>query len=143
MKNKNGWIEIVEAFASIMLIAGVLIIIAGSLRLETQNFSAQVYDSEYAILREIQLDNSLRDEILAVSNPPVEWDNAEFPQDAKSKIIDKTPSHLECVAKLCGISKCTSELPPSGEDVFVQSVFIGANLDNYSPRKLNLFCWSK
>lgn len=140
MKNKKGWIEIVEAFTSILLIAGVLIVIAGSLRIETQNFSAQVYDSEYAILREIQLDNSLRDEIIAMALP-VEWDDLG---NVKIKVEDKTPPHLDCVAKLCGISDvCVSNLPPSGEDIFVQSVFISANLDNYSPRKLNLFCWSK
>lgn len=145
MKNKNGWIKIVEAFTSIMLIAGVLIFIVGSLRLEAQNFSARVYDSEHAILREIQLSNSLRTEILGVSvSSPVEWDSDGFPRDTKAKIIDKTPSNFECAAKLCGIEDvCVSEVSPVGKDVFVQSVFIGADLDNYSPRKLNLFCWER
>ena len=54
MKNKKGWLEIVEAFTSVLLIAGVLIILAGNFRADTQNFSSQVYDLEHAILREIQ-----------------------------------------------------------------------------------------
>lgn len=146
MKNKRGWLEIVEAFTSVLLIAGVLILIAGNFRAGNQNFSSQVYDLEHAILREIQLSNLLRTEIISVSpgNLPIERDDAGFPQNTKAKIIDKTPSHLECAAKLCAIPDiCVSNIPPVGKDIFVQSVFIGANVDNYSPKKLNLFCWNK
>ena len=138
--------KIVEAFTAIMLIAGVLIVIAGSLRQETQNFSSAVYDSEYAMLREVQLNNSLRTEIISVSsaNLPVEWSDVGFPQNTKAKITSRTPPHLECVAKLCGISDiCISEDTPATKDVFVKSAFIGANSNNYAPRKLNLFCWGK
>jgi len=143
-KNKNGWMKIVEAFTSIMLIAGVLIVIAGSLRQETQSFSSAVYDSEYAILREIQLNNSLRENILAVPTLPVDWNDFESSNlaNVKNKIIDKTPSYFDCVAKLCEISGACSEITPPDRDVFVKSVFIGANLNDYKPRKLNLFCWN-
>lgn len=146
--NKKGWLRIVEAFTSIMLITGVLIILAESSRLETQIFSAQVYDSEHAILREIQLDSQLRSEILSVSSssPQTEWNDFEANNlgSVKSRIESKTPSHLECVAKLCGIFEaCVSNLSPAEKDIFVQSVFISANISGYNPKKLNLFCWNK
>ena len=147
MKNKKGWLEIVEAFTSVLLIAGVLILLAGNFRTDTQNFSSQVYDLEHAILREIQFNNSLRNEIIAISpgSLPIAWDDfdSNLP-NIMDKIELENPSYLECVATLCGISDtCTSEFSPTDKDVFVQSVFIGASVDSYSPKKLSLFCWIK
>ncbi|MEK6760436.1 MAG: hypothetical protein AABX93_00780 [Nanoarchaeota archaeon] len=146
-KNKKGWLEIVEAFTSVLLIAGVLILLAGNFKSDTQNFPSQVYDLEHAILREIQFNNSLRNEVISVSQAslPITWDDfdSNLP-NVMDKIELENPSYLECTATLCRISEiCTSEFPPVDEEVFVQSVFVGANIDNYSPKKLSLFCWRK
>ena len=140
MKNKRGWIKIVEAFASILLIAGALIVIINSLGLKIPDSSLLVYDSEYAILREIQLDNNLRSDILAAT---ISIGGSDAPQDVKDKIEDRKPAYLECEAKLCKINDVcgSSSTIPNDRDIFVQSAFFGANQADYAKRKLNLFCW--
>ncbi|HJZ18570.1 MAG TPA: hypothetical protein VJ208_00505 [Candidatus Nanoarchaeia archaeon] len=146
MKNRNGWIKIVEAFTSILLIAGILILIIGNLNFRTDDVSQGVYDSQYAILREIQLNSLLRNEILNVPNVnlPLEWADFDELPNVKGKITDRTPGYLTCEAKLCASGEeCVSDLTPPGEDVFVRGAMISANSSNYSPRKLNLFCWEK
>jgi len=139
MKNKRGWIKIVEAFASILLIAGALIVIINSLGLKIPDSSLLVYDSEYAILREIQLDNNLRGDILSET---ISVGGSDAPVSVKDKINLKKPAYLECEAKLCEINdKCTITSAPNDKDIFVQSAFFGANQADYAKRKLNLFCW--
>ncbi len=148
IKNKHGWIKIVEAFTAILLVSGVLIVILGNIKTETQDTSSQVYDSEYSILRDTQLDSLLRNSILAVSDGsfPVEWENFDTGglTGVKTNIESQIPSYLSCKAKLCKINDiCSLSSAPTGENVYVESVMISANSNVYNPRKLNLFCWSK
>ena len=143
-KNKRGWIKIVEAFTSILLIAGALIIIINSIGLHIPDSSLQVYDTEYAILKEIQLSSSLREEILAVTiPPPIIWANfGANLNEVKNKIEFRAPGYLTCEAQLCEIDDdCVSNTIPTDRDIYVQSAFFGAKQDSYNPRKLNLFCW--
>ena len=144
MKNRKGWIKIVEAFTSILLIAGALIIIINSLGLRVPDSSIFVYDSEYAILKEIQLDNSLRNSILQTTIPAGDDEENNIPQNVLDKIDLRKPAYLECEAKLCEIQDdCVLNTIPADRNIFVQSAFFGAEQDLYSPRKLNLFCWAQ
>jgi len=83
MKNKRGWIKIVEAFVAVLLIAGVVLIIIDKEYLKKEDISSEVYDTELKILKEIQLNNTLRENILTASPLPVNWD--VFPQNVKNK----------------------------------------------------------
>ena len=141
IKEKSGWIRIVEAFTMILLITGVfLIVLEKDL---AKDFSQVIYEKEQGILREIQLTNSLRENVLSFnsSSLPVEWDN--FPPDLKEKIISKTPSYLNCKAKLCNVNELCVLSETPNENVYVQSVTITANNEKYNPTKLKLFCWEK
>ncbi|MEK6842262.1 MAG: hypothetical protein AABX84_00445, partial [Nanoarchaeota archaeon] len=135
--DKRGWIKIVEAFTSILLIAGTLIIIINSLGLEVPDSSVFVYDSEFAILKEIQLNNLLRDDILQTTIPAGEGEAQDIPPSIKDKIETRAPGYLKCKAKLCSINDiCTITTAPHDKDIFVQSAFFGSNSVSYSPRKL-------
>lgn len=143
-KDKRGWIKIVEAFTSILLVAGALIIIINSIGLEVPDSSLQVYDTQYSILKEIQLNSSLRDDVLAASNLPIEWSDFDSSNlnEVKDKIEERKPGYLECEAQLCGIQgDCISNTIPDDRNIFVQSAFFGADANSYNARKLNLFCW--
>ena len=142
MKNRHGWIKIMESFTSIVLISGVVFLIISGLGFKSQDPSLLVYDSEYSMLREIQLDNSLRSDILAAT---ISAGGSDAPGSVKDKINLKKPAYLECEAKLCEIDDVcgSSSTIPNDRDIFVQSAFFGANQDSYSPRKLNLFCWAE
>ena len=73
-KNKSGWIRIVEAFTMIILITGIFLLILDRGN-STKDFSQEIYDKEQGILREIQLNNSLREGILSFDSNslPIEW----------------------------------------------------------------------
>ena len=139
MKNKKGWIRIVEAFVAILLIAGVLLMIIDSGSINRNDMSSQIYDVEISILKEIQLDNVLREEILSLSDGdlPVNWRDANFPANVKIKLEDRIPNYLDCEASICDTSDdCIVEY--LDKDVYAQSVMI-SSLSDY--RMLKLFCW--
>ena len=143
-KNKKAWIRIVEAFVAILMVTGVILIIINKGFVEKEDISATVYDVEIAILREIQLDDSLRNDILNVMILPMEWDHDNFPSRIKEKIIDRMPNYLDCEAKICDMNEnCELNEYPK-KDVYAQAVAITTTLQ--SPpgtlfKQLKLFCW--
>ena len=142
IKNKKAWIRIVEAFVAILLIMGVLLIVMDKGYFKREDISAEIYKIEISILREIQLDNELREEILS-ANPPVEWDDSDFPLETKNKIISRLPNYLDCEAKICTINETCVFDKVFDKDIYAQSVSIIAGLIEYNPRQLKLFCWIK
>lgn len=155
MKNKNGWLRIVEAFTTVLLVSIVLLLILNRSNFTEAEKTEQILDKEYAILREIQLNDTLRNfmfdvelksEEFSEAPPEILW--ADFVIDVgldkvRQKIEDRTPAQLNCSAKLCAISAvCSFEF----EDDFDKSIYsreslISANLTEYRPRVLKLFCW--
>jgi len=137
LDNKRGWIRIVEAFIAVLLIAGVLLIVINKGYVGKEDISESVYKSQVAVLREIELDNTLRQKILDVEL------GAEVPEDVLDKISNRIPSYLECGSKICGLNEiCELEEYPK-KDVYAQSVAITATVTDYNPRQLKLFCWAK
>tara|TARA_Y100000034_G_scaffold122656_1_gene168398 strand:+ start:6285 stop:6710 length:426 start_codon:yes stop_codon:yes gene_type:complete len=139
---KKGWVKIVEAFIALLLIASVLIIVIDKGYITKKDISSKVYETELSILREIELDDNLREDILNI-NLPMNWENESFPQEVKNRVNERTPSYLECKTKICELDKiCALDKYPN-KDIYAQSVVISANLEIYSPRQLKLFCWRK
>src|SRR3989344_8121530 len=102
-KNKRGWIKIAEAFVAILLLAGIVLFVInkGSNENTGIEVSAAVQDTEISILRSIELNNTLRAEVLA-TNGEVEWTSfASQAPGTKVAIENKIPSYLDCAAKIC------------------------------------------
>jgi hypothetical protein len=138
MKNKRGWIEIVEAFVAILLIAGVFLVILNKQALGKEDISEQIYIIQLSILREIETNTAFRAEIVAMINLPL-----AVPDDIQEKIDARTPNYLVCTGRVCAISdKCTLS-SPSEKDVYAQEVTITSTLETLSYKKLKLFCWKK
>ena len=137
---KKGWIRIVEAFTAILLVTGILLIIFNKDVNEEELPSKRIFEQEQGILRYIELNNSLREEILSfnINELPISFEN--FPNNLKNAINEKTPSYLSCDAKICNLgSVCSSDDEPAS-DVYVQRAIISSSLNSYSPRELKLFC---
>ena len=141
MKNRRGWIRIVEAFVAVLLITGVLLVIINEGYIGKKDISSKVYEIESSILREIQLNSSLRDEILEASGLPVNWDDSDFPEGVKDKINERTPEYLSCQAKICELESTCILDGNYEEDIYAESALITANLETFSPRQLKLFCF--
>lgn len=144
-KQKKGWIHLVEVFLSILLLAGVLLVTATQISSNSNknNLQTQISEKEIAILRDIELNNNMRTEIVNVNSDslPLEWnDFGDELQDVMNRIIELTPTNFDCKAKLCLLDQeCVLNEEIDG-DVYAKSVMISADLDVYSPRELKLFC---
>ena len=95
-KNKRGWIRIVEAFVSILLISGVLLSVIDKGYFQNEDMSVKVYKAETAILKEIQLDEELRKEIINIDSNrlPISWDSPYFPINVSDRINERVPNYL-------------------------------------------------
>jgi len=139
-KNKRGWIKIMEAFISILLIVAVALIIINKGYSGRRDLSPEVYALEISMIREIQLNNSLRKEILEIASLPA--NGTDIPANVTTKINALTPNYLTCEAKVCNLnSVCNLALPSATGNVYVKTGFIAGNLNIYAPRKINMFCW--
>ena len=141
--NKHGWIEIVEAFVAVLLIAGVILIILNKGYLEKKDISDSVYNIEILILREIQRNDTMREDILNAPEPlPVEW--KDFPDSIKNEIVERTPNYLECSGKICDINDVCGITEKKEQDVYAQFTVISPTIGGGEIyRKINLFCWVK
>jgi hypothetical protein len=139
--DKRGWIRIVEAFVAVLLIAGVVLVILDKGYIGKADISEEIYEEEDAILREIQLNDSLRGSILGAGPLPVNWSN--MPDPVKGKINAKTPSYLDCEAQICVIDDDCMLSKTLEKDIYARSVAITSTSATYDARQLKMFCWLK
>jgi len=141
---KKGWIRIFEAVLAIFLIVIAVLVLLTNSALKREDFSQEIYNAEIFILRDIQLNNSLREEIIDSGLAlPIEWDSANFPSQTKARIIEKTPSYLECKAKICDTNDLCLLTDAEGKSIYAENVIITATNTEYNPTQLKLFCWEK
>ena len=139
--DKKGWTEIIEAFVVILIIIAAVLIAINRVEQERTDFSTKIYGAEIAILRELQLNKTYRNDTLSVTELPSVWQEPSFPSSIKQRIIYRTPDYLTCVARICEVEDpCYLDAYPL-QDTYAQSVVISSNLETYSPRQLKIFCW--
>ena len=142
--NKKGWIKIAEAFFAVLLLAGIsLVVLNNNQNKNIDTVSSPVETFETSLIREIELDSVLREEILATSGE-MEWD--AFPTEApltKTKIENEVPGFLECTAKICSVSSSCVLIEDTEKSIYVHSVIITANGNQFNPRMLKVFCSNK
>lgn len=145
-RNRSGWIEVVEAVFSILLIAGVVLIIINKNSFESSDVSDKIYNIEVSILREVQTNDTIRGDIAnaqVTESAPLSWNDEGFPQSIKDKVSSRIPNYLNCTAKICLIdSPCNLE-GSMETNIYSQSVPITVTLNQEVYRQLNLFCWQK
>ena len=141
--NKRGWIRIIEAFLAILLVLGILLVILTGSFVGKEDLSSEVHRSQLAVLRDIQVDNYLRDDILAAVIP-VDSAWVESPLSVQNRIEQRILKYLECETKICALNaECNSEglTLPDEKNIYVQSVAIASAVSD--SKQLKLFCWRK
>ena len=118
----------------ILFIAGIFLVVID--KDTPEDFSQEIHEKEQGILREIQLNNSLRENILSFSigSLPIEWES--LPEGL-------IPSYLECKSKICKTDEDCILSEPVNKSIYTQEVIISSTLETYNPRKLKIFCWEK
>lgn len=135
----------VEAFLSVLLIAIVLTIIINNQNIKTNDVSSNVYNYEVYMIKSVELNDSLRNNIVNMSdsNLPSNWENSTFPSDVKDKIQNLTLSSLFCEAQICWTNSSCDFWQEIKSNIYTQRVFISSSYQNYNPRQLKIFCWPK
>jgi len=142
MKNKKGWIKIIEAFAAILLITIIMLLVITNKNTQNQQTYSKIYNKQILILREIQLNSTLRNDILNL-NTETPVTGEDIPESIITKINQRKIPNLICKAIICSInSDCELENLPE-KDIYVQSAVISATKEIYNPKQIKLFCWNE
>lgn len=143
-KEKRGWIRIVESIMAILLIAAVVLIAIRYSQTGSSDISSNVYETESAMINQVQVNQTLRNEIVGIPalTLPILWSQfVSVAPNTENEINQTTPSYLECQGQICSTSdSCLLKNPPD-KTVYSESVLITANLTEYNPKVLKIFCW--
>lgn len=130
MKNKKGWLRIVEAFVAITLITGVLLFLYSGTIDKTKR-SDEVYNLQKSILDEVSFNDNLRNDVLNNN-----------PENIKTMIQNRVQTSFNFEVKICSVEEiCNLDTYQTG--VYSSERVISSNLTAYQPKKLKLFMWLK
>jgi hypothetical protein len=141
-KEKKGWIKIVEAFISILLFMAVVLLIVSQKSSKTNVFEERIHNDQIFLLRYIQLNDTLRQEILNTDGS-VNWSSFEeiIPKTYNAITLQK-PNYLICEAKICQEDEvCLIDKEKS--NIYSESVLITSNSTSFKPKILKVFCWPR
>ena len=141
-KNKKAWIKIVESFIAILMIVSVLSVIVIKDLVKKPNNSETIYEEEFYILQKIQINSSLRQEILELTPVPMESTNSSFPFEFETFLNSTSLNGFSCNLKICiPNTGCVLSNPLSEKEIYAKSILINSDLNTYNPREVAIFCW--
>lgn len=129
MKNKKGWIKIVEAFMAVIILASVMLTIYA--KQPTRTMNQEIIKIEDSILNEISQNEVLRQNVL---------DENEI--SITLFIQSKIPVNLNFTARICQIDDICG-LDVYRKEVYARERIISSTLKEFAPKKLRLFVWEK
>lgn len=141
VKNKKGWMRILEATIAVLIVSSVLIMIYSGQPKRT-DASEEISNLQKSILSEMAADNNLRSHVL---NSEINSNYDMLVQYVRGKI----PSHLNFSLRICSLSEASCKLHEDlfktliDKEVFVEEVIISTDLSTYNPKKVRLFVWSE
>lgn len=136
MVNKKGFIKVIEAFISVLFLLGIVLLIIQTNDIR-QSDKGYVENRQTEILRQIQMNNSLREKIILETDFSLNSSDERFIDELKP-YVDKTITNSNCYLKICPVNDfCFFE---SEKELYAKEILISSSLDIYSPRKLKIFC---
>jgi len=144
MSNKKGWIKMTEAFLSILIIGSLLTFSVSSNSNRNQGLGEQIEMQEVSLLNYVQLNKSLRSEIINLAGIPVQSNEMEFPSLLNVSLNEIESPQISCLYKICSPEdNCFLDAEPSEKEIHARSVIISSYEQTFKPRILNIFCWEK
>jgi hypothetical protein len=141
VKNKRGWMKIVEATLAVLIISGVLIAVYSS-QPKQGDFSKEVANFQKQILMDFSSQTNLRLNVLNSDDP------ADY-LELKNYVANKIPSYLNFSLKICDLTDppqpCKNDdyVNTIDKNVYVDEIIISAEIGQYEPKKVRLFVWEK
>jgi len=139
MKNKRGWILIVEAIIAILILFGFLFI---TISRQTQSKEIPKEEYMYNLVNEFAQKTETNSEIRNF----VLQDNKQSKQSIYGFLrseLDRINKQLSIDVNICSIrDKCESAPAAlATKEVYVTEVIIASDSDNYNPKKLRISIW--
>ena len=137
MKNKTGWVRILEAAVAVMLILGFMLYFRA--KVEQTPLADQMYELTHKILSEASSNISIRNEILEGNVQSLAIKNF-----FESRINTDSFDYSFNICNL-GDSCLANDPLPEKKEIFADSIAVSASpfVEGYSPKKLALFVWIK
>ena len=136
IKNKRGWIRIVEAVAGILLLAGVLLVVYSQHQTASSS-NDYVYELQKQFLEKVASDDNLRAKVFEVNGE-------ESLQDTANLIF---PNNFNFNVSICelGAISCGLDEKPLDKEIFVEDRIVTPPLgfSEFSPKKVRIFVWEK
>ena len=139
IKDKKGWIKVIEAFIAIALFTGMLFLLlqGDPLRQEKKDF---IELKQREILSAIQINDTLRNDILNFSDFELDSNDTEFPESLRNFIDENMYSNIKCYLKICLIDSSCEIMSDASLEVYAKDILITSTLTTYTPRRLKMFC---
>jgi hypothetical protein len=130
VKNKKGWLRIVEAVVAILIVAVALLFIRTTNIVEKTN-SDSIYEIERNILDIVSKNDSLRSDVLDGNSQNV------------NKLVEQILSDNWAYSiRICELdSACGNSQTITDREVYSSEMIIVADETQYSPKKLKIFVW--
>lgn len=143
MENKRGWVKIVEAVLGIVIIASVLVVVVSNNN-ERVDISESVEIVQEDVLEEISVNETLREEVLSVGLDGNFKNEIVLEDYASSKV----PSYFGFAIYVCALESSESLVPCAlneaevlDKEIYVDEVYVAAQDEKFSPRRVRLFLW--
>ena len=150
MRNKRGWMRILEATIAVLIVAGVLVVVYSRQEIRGVDQTDYFYNLQRQILMDVSSRSNLRLAVLKTENV-----NDDYFDVVNDFIRLRIPEAFNYTIRICELgsdvdfckvkdSKIVGEI--RDKNVFVEEVIISADLGDgsepkYEPRKLRLFVW--
>ncbi|MEK6914737.1 MAG: type II secretion system protein [Nanoarchaeota archaeon] len=129
MKNKKGFIRIIEVLFAILIIAGAVLILISN-NLKNSDISEEVYEKQKYILNIISNNEQMRNEIINGNT------------DLTNKFIkDSIPKNWHFSICITEINNICDNSPSENKDIYVSETIISSSLTTYNTKKLRFFIW--
>jgi len=132
MKNKKGWMRILEATIAVLIVVVVMVTIYLNQASEEVVLEDPLQEIQSWILKEISVNEGLRGFVLE--------DNLTAIEDYVGEKLPSSYNHSILICDL--VEACDLGFEIVG-DLYIQEVLIFANQTKYNPRRVKLFVWEK
>jgi hypothetical protein len=142
MRNKRGWIRILEATIAVMIVSGVMVMVYSRQPSRAESSEEFVYNLQKQILMDIASRGDLRKAVLEDDNETIEL-----------YVSERIPLVYGYYLRICGLGDiCKMEDPDvfretRDKSLFVEEAIISSDLGGgggeeiYSPKKVVFFLW--
>ncbi|VVB78083.1 Uncharacterised protein [uncultured archaeon] len=132
MKNKKGWMRIIEAFIAVLIITGGVLVVLSKQNNLNSNSSEKIYEKQRYILDIVTNNESLRKAVIE-----------NQPNVVSDAILQMLPANFDFTIKICEISDICNTDTPHDREVYTSEVIVTSTIQQYQPRKLRFFVWVK